>query len=226
MLLDTHISRVHSTVFFYFYSIVLLFLFDSRAGRDPRNALRTFRWASNLQRAACFICKVREESQLCGGTLSFVIHGGDRLSAVVRFGSNMSYVRRASWRATGRLPRTSRGRSRTIGGCINVKRSRRRKQKNKAIITLDNEAMSVWIEGGGRGGGVTARKGRRVTGWTVGDRWKKKKEKKKCDRVTARTCLPRPAFTLHDWTNNELNAIRPRQYALSVGMYGRENEIL
>ncbi|KYN43622.1 hypothetical protein ALC56_01884 [Trachymyrmex septentrionalis] len=41
----------------------------------------------------CFICEVREELQLCGGTLSFVIRGGDRLSAVVRFGSNMSYVR-------------------------------------------------------------------------------------------------------------------------------------
>lgn len=39
-----------------------------------------------------FICEVREEPQLYGGTLSFVIRGGDRLSAVVRFGSNMSYV--------------------------------------------------------------------------------------------------------------------------------------
>lgn len=39
----------------------------------------------------CFICEVREEPQLCGGTLSFVIRGGDRLSAVVGFGSNMSY---------------------------------------------------------------------------------------------------------------------------------------
>lgn len=113
--------------------LIVLFFFDSRGTRST-NTFRTFRWASNLQRAACFICKIREESQLCGGTLSFVIRAGDRLSAVVRFGSNMSYVRRASWRATGRLPRISRGRPRTIGGCINVKRSRRRKEKNKAII--------------------------------------------------------------------------------------------
>lgn len=113
---------------FYFYSIY------GTSGTRSTNALGTFRWASNPRRATRFLRQVREESQLCGGTLSFVIHGGDRLSAVVRFGSNMSYARRASWRATGRLPRTSRGRPRTIGGCINVKRSRRRKEKNKVII--------------------------------------------------------------------------------------------
>ncbi|EZA53073.1 hypothetical protein X777_07251 [Ooceraea biroi] len=44
-------------------------------------------------REARFICEACEEPQLCGGTLSSVIRGGDRLSAVVRFGSNMSYVR-------------------------------------------------------------------------------------------------------------------------------------
>jgi len=39
-----------------------------------------------------FICKVCEEPQLYRGSLSFVIRGSDRLSAIVRFGSNMSYV--------------------------------------------------------------------------------------------------------------------------------------
>jgi len=98
---------------------------------------------SNGERASewsCFICKIREELQLCGGTLSFVIRGGDRLSAVVRFGSNMSYVR-GEPAAPVDYPELLVGR---LGGCINVRRSRRRKRKRntkKSNNNFDNEAM-------------------------------------------------------------------------------------
>lgn len=132
-----------------------------------------------------FICEVREEPQLCGGTLSFVIRGGDRLSAVVRFGSNMSYVRGKP--AAGWLPRTPGRSPRTIGGCINVRRSRRRKGKGERKESnnnnLDNGAMSVDRREGKakemREGGRTA---------TRGSMEEKGRDRKAI--VTARMCVP------------------------------------
>lgn len=131
--------------------------------------------------------KYAEEPQLCGGTLSFVIRGGDRLSAVVRFGSNMSYVRGKP--AAGWLPRTSSRRSPwTIGGCINVRRSRRckrkKKEQKKSNNNLDNEAMPV--DRRRRRGRKCAKGAERQ----LGDRWKKKENGTAI--VTARMCLPRP----------------------------------
>lgn len=103
--------------------------------------------------------------------------------------------RRASWRATGRLPRTSRGRPRTIGGCINVKRSRRRKEKNKVII-ISTTRRCLCESKGARGRiGAKGHKSNRVD--CRGSMEEKERERNAIG-VTARTCLPRPAFTLHD----------------------------
>lgn len=121
---------------------------------------------------------------------------------VVRFGSNMSYVRESQ--RPRALLRTSRGRLgwRTIGGCINVRRSRRRKEKKRAIIISvtrerkrkERERMSVYQPQGdergnasrvGGGEGRTARprrRGREQREREIGDRWERKKEREKSDR--------------------------------------------
>ncbi|KYN06521.1 hypothetical protein ALC62_02600 [Cyphomyrmex costatus] len=126
----------------------------------------------------CFICKVREEPQLCGGTLSFVIRGGDRLSAVVRFGSNMSYVR-GKPAAPADYPELLVGRPvRSVAALTSndrvvsqKKEKRKTKKKKKSNNNLDNETTPVDRR---RNRGRKCAKGaERQLG---GDRWKKKKE--------------------------------------------------
>lgn len=96
------------------------------------------------ERAARFICEVREEPQLYGGTLSFVIRGGDRLSAVVRFGSNMSYVQRPTGCPeflVGRLGRSVA--ALTSGDRVVAKKKKGAGGHKESNNNLDNEAMSV-----------------------------------------------------------------------------------
>lgn len=121
----------------------------------------------------CFICEVREELQLCGGTLSFVIRGGDRLSAVVRFGSNMSYVRGKPV-APADYPELLVGR---LGRSVAALTSDDRvvaKEKKRSNNNLDNEAMPMDRQ---RERGRKCAKG--AERQFCGDRWKKKEETEK-----------------------------------------------
>ncbi|EGI70620.1 hypothetical protein G5I_00667 [Acromyrmex echinatior] len=122
----------------------------------------------------CFICEVREELQLCGGTLSFVIRGGDRLSAVVRFGSNMSYVR-GEPAASADYPELLSRLGRSVAALTSGDRVvAKEKEIQKRAIIISNEAMPVDRQ---RERGRKCAKGaERQLG---GDRWKKKEETEK-----------------------------------------------